>query len=172
MQLMDTGDGAAEGPQKRFAPMTCYRAWAGWTAVIDGGGYQVKHVAAKRDVLSSESVVRVLCEVYARAIMEVALATYFDRVDSKVDVEVALQILDAFGLEMAEEVYRRVQAVGPVVPYAGRHPGGIVLTRGTTTYAEHEKCGASEALPSESAETGSDPAAAGSAESGESDAAG
>jgi hypothetical protein len=169
--LMHMLDAAAEGPEKRFAPMTAYRAWAGWTALIDGGGYQVKHVAARRDVLSPESAVRVLCEVYARAVMEVALAMYFDRCDSRVDVEVMLQMVDAFGQEVAEEVYRRVAAVGPVVPYAGRAPSGVIVERGT--YGAVDECaqrGTGEAVLGAGAEGSGDAATAGGAESGESDA--
>ena len=125
IRLMDQAPPDAPKP---FSVMVAYRAWAQWTAVLDGGGYQVKHVVAKRDVLSLESAVRVLCEVYARAVFEVALAMRFDRVDSKVDVEVMLQIVDAFGQEVGEEVYARVRAVGPVVPYAGRTPMGAIET--------------------------------------------
>lgn len=120
-------DEVLPGAPKPFAVMTAYRAWAHWSAVLDGGGYQVKHAAAKRDVLSSESALTVLCEVYARAVFEVALAMHFDGVDSKVDVEVMLQVVDAFGPDYAEEVYARVSAMGPVVPYGHRsRVGGFV----------------------------------------------
>lgn len=111
-------------PEERapFSVMAAYRAWASWVALLDGGGYQVKHVVARRDSITAETAVRVLCEVYARAVFEVALALEFDKADSKVDVEIMLQIIDAFGRSVGEEVYARVGAIGPVVPYAGRMP--------------------------------------------------
>lgn len=98
-----------------FGVMSCYRAWSHWCAHLDGGGYQVKHVAARRERLSHEQVVMPLCEVYSRAVFEVALALEYDRCDTHVDHEVLLQIVDAFGLAMADEVFVACEKVGPVV---------------------------------------------------------
>lgn len=98
-----------------FSVMACYRAWSHWCAKLDGGGYQVRHVAARKDRLTHEQLLDPLCEIYARAVFECALSMNFDRVDSHVDHEVLLQILEAFGLQTADDVYRAVEKVGPVV---------------------------------------------------------
>lgn len=98
-----------------FSVMACYRSWSHWCARLDGGGYQVRHVASRKDRLTKEQAIEPLCEVYARAVFEVALALEYDGVDSQVDHHVLLQISESFGLGMADEVYRRVTAIGPVV---------------------------------------------------------
>lgn len=108
-------DDTEAGKGHAFSVMSCYRAWSHWCAKLDGGGYQVRHVAAKKDRLTREQLLDPLCEIYARAVFECALALHFDRVDSHVDHEVLLQIVEAFGLSTADDVYRAVELVGPVV---------------------------------------------------------
>lgn len=98
-----------------FGVMACYRSWAHWCARLDAGGYQVRHVAHRKDRLQPDQILEALCEVYSRAIFEVALAMEYDKMDSQVDHQVLLQITEAFGLAVADEVHRWVNELGPVV---------------------------------------------------------
>ena len=122
-----------EEPQSQsLSVLTAYRAWSHWCAKLDGGGYQVRHVAARRERLSREQVVNPLCEVYARAVFEVSLALHFDGVDTQVDHHVLLQIAESFGLSTADEVYRLVSGVGPVVRRLdSEDAAGRLLTEGS-----------------------------------------
>lgn len=111
MPLFDQAD-----KKHPWLPTTAFRAWSGWTALIDGGCYQVRHIAARRERMSLSDAVKCLCEIYARAVFETAFGMFFSDVDSRADVEVLAQITDAFGPEIARRVAADVAEVGPVPP--------------------------------------------------------
>lgn len=106
-----------------FGVMPCYRAWAYWVARLDGGGYQVKHVVARRDMLTGEQIVTALCEVYSRAVFETSLSVHFEGIDSKADEEVITQIAIAFGELVAQDVITWTAKHGPLVQHASRDEG-------------------------------------------------
>lgn len=112
MSLLERAD------EKRhpWLPTTAFRAWSHWTAQIDGGCYQVRHVAERRERMSQADAVKCLCEVYARAVFEVAFGIFFSDVDSRADIEVLTQITHAFGANVARTVAEEVSIVGPVPP--------------------------------------------------------
>lgn len=120
-------DDASEAKSHAFSVMSCYRSWAHWCARLDAGGYQVRHVAHKKDLLKPDQIVEALCEVYSRAVFEVALAIEYDKVDSRVDHQVLLHIAESFGLAVADEVHRWVSELGPIVK---RDADSVALTAG------------------------------------------
>lgn len=95
-----------------------FRAWAAWANLQGCGCLQVHAVQSAftgREQVEREAFFVALCEVYSRAVNECAIALYFDRSDSQVDVHVATQIALAFSWDIADEVHARVAAAGPVV---------------------------------------------------------
>lgn len=92
---------------------SAYRAWAYW--VSENGGYGGLQVAQIRGADVEPARARImLCEVFARATMEVAIGEHFDRIDSRVDVAVLMLIEELFGGAEAEAVYKAVRERGPV----------------------------------------------------------
>lgn len=102
-------------PQAReLHPMAFYRAWSGWCAKLDGGGYQV-HTAKWLENLDAPTRVDILCEVLARASMECALGLHFDHADMRTDILVAEQIRSIFDAPMLAQVVALVSAQGPLM---------------------------------------------------------
>jgi hypothetical protein len=128
--------------QKSLTVPNAYLAWAHWVNLQDVGGLQIVAVqqAFSGRVTPDDERARLtaLCEVYARAIFETALAIHFDEVDSMSDVQVATQISMHFSDELALAVHRACRAHGPTVRDAAAMFGPIAedLEEATQTAPE------------------------------------
>lgn len=91
-----------------------YKAWAYWVGRCNGGGMQVAQLASFKGRLEDERITLGLCEVYARAQMELAIGLQYDEQDSRIDVAVMQLIEQVFNASTADEVHAKVKAVGPV----------------------------------------------------------
>ena len=91
-----------------------YRAWAHWCNKAGVGGMQVANIAVAREHMEKEMVLMCLCEVYARAVMEVAIGLHFSHADSQVDVLVLQHMSEMFDAGVAVLVQDRCSRVGPV----------------------------------------------------------
>jgi hypothetical protein len=115
--------------QKSLTVPNAYLAWAHWVNLQNVGGLQVAavHAAFNGRVSPDDERARLvaLCEVYARAIFETALAIHFDECDSMSDVQVATHIALHFSDDLAVSVHRACRAHGPTVRDAAAMFGPI-----------------------------------------------
>jgi hypothetical protein len=101
-----------------------YRAWAHWVSVVGYGGLQVAQIrAGAPDV---ETARPMLCEVYARAVMETVMAQVFDQTDSRADVAVYMLVHELYGMDVADDTVNAV----------GRAPYGVLVRSLVCTHVE------------------------------------
>lgn len=75
---------------------------------------QIDRLAAS-GLSDEETLVRLLCESYSRAIFESAFSMYFDQADPKADVHLMEAIASVYGEQLAGQVFATVKARGVVL---------------------------------------------------------
>ncbi len=99
-----------------LAVPTAYRSWSYWCNACGAGnvGYQVGEIRNEADQLTPKQQLKMLCEVFSRATMEVSIGLHFDNLATDTDLLVLEHIAQMFGTDVRNEVVKEVYARGPV----------------------------------------------------------